>query len=331
MRILLVSQMYPGPDDPDLGSFVAQMERALRERGHELDLAVLDRRKGGKLRFLELRRKVRRAARRSPDVVWAHFLVPAGLFAAGVAAPLVVTAHGRDVRNVGAVPGIATLTRRVVRRASTVIAVSEYLRRELEDKVPEARGKTEVVDSGVDLERFHAVEPAAQLVHPAFVHVGSLTERKNVVRLADAFARVGRGSLTFVGDGPLRDRLEGRAGVRVVGRVAHDEIPAWLSAADVVCGPALVEPFGQALLEAMACGRTVVATRIGGPPEFVPAEAGILVDPLDVDELARGLELAIGLPVPNDAARDAAALHSVTLQAERVEQILLRAARDRRA
>jgi glycosyltransferase involved in cell wall biosynthesis len=190
MRILLVSQMYPGPDDPDLGSFVALGERALRERGHHVELAVLDRRGGGKARYLELRKRVRRAAR--PDVVWAHFLVPAGLFASEVDAPLVVTAHGRDVRNIGAIPGIATLTRRVVRRAATVVAVSEYLRRELEERLPEARGKTEVVDSGVDLERFRAVEPAAQLESPAFLHVGSLTERKNVVRLADAFAQLGR-------------------------------------------------------------------------------------------------------------------------------------------
>ena len=164
MRILLVSQMYPGPDDPDLGTFVAQMERALRDRGHEIDLAVLDRRSGGKLRFVELARRVR-AARR-PDVVWAHFLVPTGLIASRVAAPLVVTAHGRDVRNVGAFPGVARLTRSVVRRATTVIAVSDYLRRELEERVPEARGKTEVVDSGVDLERFRAVEPAADLASP---------------------------------------------------------------------------------------------------------------------------------------------------------------------
>src|SRR3954469_14345239 len=165
--------MYPGPADPDLGTFVAQMERALRERGHEIDLAVLDRRSGGKLRFLELARRVRAAG--TPDVVWAHFLVPAGLIASQVDAPLVVTAHGRDVRNVGAIPGIAALTRRVVRRASTVIAVSDYLRHELEEKLPEARGKTEVVDSGVELERFAAAEPAAELEHPAFLHVGSLT------------------------------------------------------------------------------------------------------------------------------------------------------------
>jgi glycosyltransferase involved in cell wall biosynthesis len=321
--------MYPGPDDPDLGSFVAQMERALRERGHEIDLAVLDRRAGGKLRFLELRKRVRAAPK--PDVVWAHFLVPAGLIASQVRAPLVVTAHGRDVRNIGTIPGVGYLTRKVVRRASTVIAVSEYLRHELEERLPEARGKTEVVDSGVDLERFRAVDPAELLESPAFLHVGSLTERKNVVRLADAFAPLGRGSLTFVGDGPLRAQLEGRKGVRVVGRIAHDEVPGWLSAADVVCGPALVEPFGQALLEAMACERSVVATRIGGPPEFVTDDTGVLVDPLDTAGLARALEVAAALPSPNPAARSVAAEHDVKLQAERVEAILQRAVRGRSA
>ena len=155
MRILLVSQMYPGPDDPDLGVFVAQGERALRERGHEIELAVLDRRAGGKARFLELRRKVRSAAR--PDVVWAHFLVPAGLIASSVDAPLVVTAHGRDVRNIGALPGVAALTRRVVERASDRDRRLGLPPPRARAKLPEARGKTEVVDSGVDLERFRDV------------------------------------------------------------------------------------------------------------------------------------------------------------------------------
>jgi len=321
--------MYPGPEDPDLGVFVAQMERALRERGNEVELAVLSSRSGGKRRYLELWRRVRAAG--PHDVTWAHFLVPSGLIASKADGPLVVTAHGRDVRNVGAVPGIARLTGRVVERASTVIAVSDYLRRELEDKLPAARGKTEVVDSGVDLERFGDGAPAEELESPAFVHVGSLTERKNVVRLADAFAQLGRGSLTFVGDGPLRGRLEGRDRVRVVGRVPHDEVPGWLRAADVVCAPALIEPFGQAVLEAMACGRTVVATRVGGPPEFVPPEAGVLVDPLDVGGLAAALETAAGMPSPNEAARAAAAEHDVRRQAERVEAILRRAVRDRPA
>src|SRR4029079_7405475 len=121
----------------------------------------------------------------------------------------------------------------------------------------------------------------------------------NVVRLADAFARFGRGRLTFVGDGPLRSHLEGRAGVCITGRVPHDDVPAWIAAADVVCAPSLLEPFGQSILEAMACGRSVVAPRVGGPPEFVPGDAGVLVDPLDETALVHALEQAAGYPVPN--------------------------------
>jgi glycosyltransferase involved in cell wall biosynthesis len=329
VRILLVSQMYPGADDPDLGVFVAQLERALVARGHEIERAVLDRRAGGKLRYLELARRVRAA--RTPDVVYAHFLVPAGLIAAlAQRAPLVLTAHGRDVRNVGAIPGVAAATRFAVRRAAAVIAVSEYLRRELEAKVPEARGKCSVVGSGVDLERFKPM-PRVDGAAPAFLCVGSLTARKNVVRLARAFATLGEGTLTFVGDGELRPQVQGQRGVTVVGRVAHDEIPAYFARADVVCQPSLVEPFGQALLEALACGRSVVATRIGGPPEFVAPEAGVLVDPLDERSLADGLRGASALPTPNPAARAAAERHDLNEQARRVEAILERAARGRRA
>ena len=330
MKILLVSQMYPGPDDPDLGVFVQGLEEELGRRGHELERAVLDRRAGGKARYLRLGRDARSAARRfEPDVVYAHFLVPTGVLAALASrAPLVVTAHGRDVRNIGAIPGVRAATRWVVRRAAAVVAVSEYLRHELETKVPEARGKIEVVDCGVDLERFR-VEPPPE-GPTAYLCVGSLIERKNVVRLAEAFARVGEGTLTYVGDGPLRGDLDRRPGVTVAGRVAHEEIPSWLARSHVLCQPSLIEPFGLALLEAMAAGRSVVATRIGGPPEFVTAQAGALVDPTDVEDIARGLRVAAALPRPNEAAREAAAEHDLRRQADRVEEILRRAARDPR-
>ena len=328
MRILIVSQMYPGPDAPDLGTFVAQVEGALVDRGHEVDRAVLDSRAGGKLRYLELARRTLRAQR--PDVVYAHFLVPSGLIATlGSRAPLVVTAHGRDVRNIGWLPGIGAATAFVVRRATTVICVSEYLRRELEMKVPDARGKTEVVSSGVDLDVFK-VEPAPN-GPPRYLCIGALDERKNVVRLADAFAQLGEGTLTFAGDGPLRGKLEGRNGVRLVGRVPHGDVPGLIADAHVVCQPSLIEPLGQALLEGMASGRSVVGTRIGGQPEFVPSDAGVLVDPLDVDALAGALAQASALPRPNEAAREAAAAHDIRTQAARIEAILSRAAASRRA
>lgn len=331
MRILLVSQLYPGPTAPDLGTFVRAMEQALVERGHEVERAVLDRRSGGKRRYVALARDTWTTARRfRPDVVYSHFLVPAGLIAALAGrAPLVATAHGRDVRNVGTIPGVSAATRLLARRAHALVAVSDYLRNELEAKVPEARGKTHVIDSGVELDRFRP-EPASS-GPPAFLHVGSLIERKNVLRLADAFERLGEGTLTFVGDGPLRPHLEGRAGIELAGNVSHDELPGWYARSHVVCQPSLVEPFGQALLEAMACGRSVVATRIGGPPEFVPEGAGVLVDPLDEDALVEALRTTSRLPTPNAVARAAAEEHDVREQARRVEELLLRAARDRRA
>jgi glycosyltransferase involved in cell wall biosynthesis len=331
VRILLVSQMYPGPDDPDLGAFVRDLELQLVARGNDVERAVLDRRSGGKTRYLELGRDALVRARRfRPDVVYAHFLVPAGLIGAlSSRAPLVVTAHGRDVRNVGAIPGLRPATRFVVRRAAAVIAVSDYLRRELQAKVPEARGKTEVVPSGVDLDCFR-VEPAPNGA-ASFLCIGSLTSRKNVIRLARSFERLGEGTLTFVGDGPLRSELQGRPGVELAGSVPHDEIPRYLAAARVVCQPSLIEPLGQALLEAMACGRTVVATRIGGPPEFVPPEAGVLVDPAADEELTDALRVAAAYACPNEAARAAAERFDVRRQAARVEEILQRAVRDRRA
>lgn len=341
MRILLVSQMYPGPADPDLGVFVRDLETALAARGHELRRAVLDRRAGGKLRHLDLARDAVSAARTwRPDVVYAHFLAPAGASAAVASlvsgAPLVVTAHGQDVANAvpgpGSIPGAREALRLVCRRAAGIIAVSHWLRARLELAVPEARGRVDVIDCGVDTERFRPVPggdggPAPLGPRPAFLCVGSLTERKNVLRLADAFAELrGWGSLTFAGDGPLRAELERRPGVRLLGRVAHHEVPALIAAADAVCQPSLVEPFGQVTLEAMAMGRPVLATRVGGPPEFVPEGAGVLVDPADTGAIAAALRAVALFPHENEAARAAALKHDVRVQAERIERVLERAA-----
>ncbi len=340
MRILLVSQMYPGPEDPDLGVFVANLERELVARGHELARAVVDHRAGGSRRHLGLALDTIRAARRlRPDVVYAHFLVPAGLIAALASrAPLVVTAHGQDVENARTNAAVRAATRYVVRRASTVIAVSEWLGGRLGHAVPEAAGKTEVVDCGVDLERFAPRDAAEARTEvgwhgdgTAFLCLGRLSERKNVLRLARAFEQRGEGTLTFVGDGPLREALEGRPGIELAGRVAHDKVPAWIAASDVLCQPSLIEPFGLATLEAMASARSVVATRVGGPREFVTPESGVLVDPDDENGLSSALSHAAELPRPNLAARVAAGAHDVKLQAARVEAILERAARDRRA
>lgn len=335
MRILLVSQFWPSAADPDYGVFVAQIVRELEARGHTVDRAVVDHRGGSPARHPKLvADAVRLALRRRPDVVFAHFLVPAGAAAAlasvAAGAPLVVMAHGQDVRNAETIPAVRAATRAVLARARAVICNSAHLR----DRLPWAAGKAEVVDCGVDLDAFAPRDAAraraalglGDAAEPVFLFAGSLIERKNVVRLRDAFAAYGRGTLLVLGDGPLRGELEGRHGVRLVGRVGHDAVADYMAAADAVCLPSLVEPLGQVLLEAMASERSVVATRVGGPPEFVTPDAGALVDPLSVASIREGLEHAAALPRPNRAARAAAAPHDVRRQAERMEAVLLRAA-----
>jgi glycosyltransferase involved in cell wall biosynthesis len=342
MRILLVSQMYPGPEAPDLGVFVAQLERELIAQGHEIERAVVDRRGGSVLKYVRLGSDAVQSAWRSgPDVVYAHFLAPAGTLAALASlvarAPLVLTAHGQDVRNIGAIPGVREATRLACRRAARIVAVSDYLRRELIARLPELEGRVEVIDCGVDLTRFRGRDPveARRAVGwdgegPFFLLVGTLDARKNPRRLAAAFQHLGRGQLAVVGDGPLRHELEGRPGIRVIGRVPHARVADWIAACDVLVQPSTVEPFGQALLEAMASERSVVATRVGGPPEFVTSEAGVLVDPESVGSIEVGLRDAAALPSPNPDARRAAAGHDVRLQAKRVSALLERAVRSSR-
>jgi glycosyltransferase involved in cell wall biosynthesis len=337
MRILLVTQMWPSQAHPDLGSFLVPVARELEELGNEVDVAAISRRGGPRSDYARLARDAAdRARRQRPDVVFSHFLFPTGaagaLAARAAHAPLVVMAHGQDVANLGRIPGVTAATRLIVRRSGRVIANSRWLADRLVERVPAARDKLDIVDCGVDLDAF-APRPAAPARReldwdgegPAFVCVGSLIERKNVVLLADAVERLGRGRIAFVGDGPLREALAGRPRVRITGRIPQAEVPRWIAACDVLCQPSLIEPFGQATLEGMAMERSVVATTVGGPPEFVTPEAGVLVDPEDTAGLSAALERAAGLPAPNTAARRAAAEHDVRRQAARMAAVLERA------
>lgn len=349
LDVLIVSQMYPGADDPDLGVFVQQAEIALRNRGHRVRVVAVTRRGGGPRKHLAFAWRVLWAGvmmRPRPDVIWAHFLVPAGFWAALVSKlvrrPLIVTAHGRDVRNVAPRGVVRRMTRFVVRSASRVIIVSRYLRDELQGRMSLDGVATDVIDAGTDTQQrfvpMAQAEARARIAwpwhdqhtkEPSFIFVGTLDDRKNVLRLADAFARLGQGTLTFVGDGPHRAALAERPRVAVVGRVAHDRVATWISAADVLCLPSTVEPFGQVVVEAMACARSVVATRIGGPPEFVDEASGVLVDPFDIDDIEAGLRTAASMPTPNEHARAAAVAHDIATQTGRIEALMLAAIAER--
>src|SRR3954447_68015 len=183
--------MWPGPKDPDLGVFVAQVARELERSGHEVSRAVLDTRSGGPARHLRLLGRSARAKR--PDVVFAHFLVPTGLSAwLGNRAPLVVISHGQDVANAERHRPVRSATRLVVHRATAVIANSQWLA----DKLDTLFGvRAEVIDCGGHLgTSTPAVAPVLWPVAaegPRYLCVGSLVGRKNVVRLAQAFEDTG--------------------------------------------------------------------------------------------------------------------------------------------
>ena len=334
MKILVVSQMWPSEADADFGSFVAQVCRELDAQGHELEVVAIDRRGLRRTKYLRLARDARRTAKRfRPDVVYGHFLTFAGPAAARAAravdAPLVLTAHGTDVDNVERSRLAKALTRRGTRRATRVIAVSDWLRMRLVAELPELAGRVDVVDCGVDMETFRPRDGHEARVRlgwegepPYYLFVGTLDERKQVLPLVHAFTRIGEGSLAIVGAGPLRDELRNRPRVKLCGPVPHAHVAEWMCAADYVCQPTDGEAFGQAILEAMACERSVLATTRGGPPEFVPPEAGVLVDPTVEGEIERGLRELARLPTPNPAAREAAATHDVRVQAARIAEIL---------
>lgn len=338
MRILLVTQMWPSPAHPDLGSFLVPLVRELERLGHEVEVVSISERGGSRTKYARLTRDAVREVRDfRPDVIFAHFLFPSGAAAALASmigrVPLVPMAHGQDVANLGSIPGVTAATRAVIRRSSALIVNSSWLAGRLTDVIPAARPKITIADCGVDLEAFHPTEaePARRGLDwegqgPALLCVGSLIERKNVILLADAFAELKTGRLAFVGDGPLRGELEGRPGVRVVGRVPQVEVPRWVAACDVLCQPSLIEPFGQAALEGLAMERTVVATEVGGPPEFVTPDAGVLVDPADDEALVAALRRAVSMPSPNPAARAAAGAHDVRVQVGRMAKVLSSAA-----
>ena len=218
-----------------------------------------------------LRRRIRALA---PQVVGVHTAHALALVDSG---PLVV--H----RRVDFLPSRRALARMARARAVLAVsdAVAELLRR---------RGvlRVRVVYDGVD----HEVPLAPAPPRPHLVAVGALVAHKDHATLLDAMRRVPV-SLDVVGEGPLRARLERRCRrwgldgrVRLVGQV--DDVPARLARATALVHPSREEGLGQVVLEAMARGVPVVATRAGGLPEGVDGD-GVLVPPRDPEALAGAL------------------------------------------
>jgi glycosyltransferase involved in cell wall biosynthesis len=222
-----------------------------------------------------------------------------------------------------------------------VVAVSRALAGEAEALgVPPENIR--IVQNGVDGERFRPADRRAArsaldlpLDQRILLYVGHLKESKGLLDLATAFARLAErvpdAVLVVVGDGEVRSQLASALAplgerVRLVGVRPHDEVPRWMAAADVVVLPSWNEGTPNAVIEALASGRPVVATRVGGVPDLVTGPLlGELVPPRNPPALAAALERALSSPSDPDqlaaaSARpswreSAAALHAVLEEA----------------
>ena len=213
-----------------------------------------------------------RRATREADVVHAHWL-PSGLAAAATGRPFVVQLWGTDVALAQHAPWIA---RRVLRRARLVVCAS----RELADAARRLGAReVRVIPNGIEVPA-DVREPDDP---PHVLYVGRLSAEKGVRELVAATRGL---PLVVAGDGPLRDEVPG-----ALGMVPHDELLRLYERAAVVACPSRREGFGVACLEAMAAGRPVVASSVGGLRDLVvDGVTGLLVPPGDVAALRAALE-----------------------------------------
>jgi phosphatidyl-myo-inositol alpha-mannosyltransferase len=237
------------------------------------------------------------------DVVHVHEpLVPAvpWFVVRQARAPIVATFHVHREHGHRWYPIARPWLHSLLNRVHCRIAVSEPARRTIAQHFPSAY---EVVPNGIDVDAFRASRPPAAALSSGQLHVvyvGRLEPRKGVDHLIRAMARVERAlpdaNLVIVGDGPEQRRLIDVARVLAVrvqftGRVHDADLPGYVQAADVVCSPALGgESFGIVLLEAMACEKPIVASRIAGYETLIgPAACGVLVPPGDDEALSQAL------------------------------------------
>jgi glycosyltransferase involved in cell wall biosynthesis len=217
----------------------------------------------------------RRAAARAAwdaDLVHAHWL-GAGAIAATLGKPYVLQVHGTDLVLGRRIPRLA---RRILRRAAVVVSGSRAL---AADARALGAREVRVVPTGVPI----PPEVVAPEEPPHILFVGRLSEEKGVLELAEAARGL---PLVVAGSGHLASRLPG-----VVGAVPPRELGGFYDRAAVVAVPSRREGYGLVAREAMAHGRPVVASAVGGLLEAIEDGAtGVLVPVLDTAALRRALE-----------------------------------------
>jgi glycosyltransferase involved in cell wall biosynthesis len=245
----------------------------------------------------------------APDIIHSFFLYPEGYAALKIGralgVPVVAKSLGSDINRLGKCLTFVH-TRRLVRDVDFLFTVSNDLRTKAISMGAKPE-KTQALINGCDLSVFHAMDrlearkklnldPALETV----VYIGRMDVNKGLRELVEAAASLHprRPNLCvyMIGAGPDRPTIESAirdndaAGyIHVLPACSFDEVAVWMTAADLVTLPSYMEGCPNVVLEALACGRPVVATKVGGIPEIMPNECGQLVPPRDPAALAQAL------------------------------------------
>lgn len=237
------------------------------------------------------------------DLIDAHYFYPDGVAAARLGEvcdkPVVITARGNDLT---LIPRHHLPRRQILqaaKRAAAIVTVAQALKDEA-TALGVDPDKITVLRNGVDLDRFRPLDRVAirakmALGGPVWLAVGHLIERKGVHITLAALAKLPDVTLLIAGDGPeegmlrrLTERLGIGGRVRFLGAIAHDDLCACYNAADAMVLASSREGMPNVVLESLACGTPVVATRVHGTPEVVTSEeAGELMDERSPEALVR--------------------------------------------
>jgi teichuronic acid biosynthesis glycosyltransferase TuaC len=249
-----------------------------------------------------------------PDLILSYYVYPDGYAALSLGrqlgVPVVLGAIGSDINRIpDRISGF--LTRKALREASFVLTVSEHLRARA-IQLGSSPERTRAVRNGCDTSIFHLAnrgeargELGLDQESEIVLFVGWIAPSKGLRELLDAMIRLvpsrPRLQLFCIGEGALQAELEAAAAqagiarhIHFLGRRSSSEIARWLAAANVFCLPSYAEGCPNAVIEALACGRPIVATQVGGIPELVDADSGILVAPRDGAALAEALKATFG-------------------------------------
>ena len=293
MKVVVVTTSFPRDAGDVAGHFVAAQVDAARAAGTDVDvvspadfphygiaygggIAQNLRAQPWRLALVPaflaaFARHARRAAR-DADLVHAHW-IPSAVAARATGKPYVLSVWGTDVELARRAPALA---RPLVRGARLVLAASEFLSEEARRLgAREVRHVPFVVDAP-------AVVGAPE-APPHVLYAGRLSAEKGILEFVEATAGLER---RIVGDGPLRTRVPDAHGF-----VPPAEIGGWYERAAVVCTPSRREGVGGACREAMAYGRAVVATSVGGQVDAIEdGVTGVLVPPRDPAALRAAVE-----------------------------------------